>query len=170
MYLSVACAAFFLASCGGNNQSNSSEGSSDTEATAPEAAAPGENAGASNTINLTGNDQMKFNETSFTVKAGEPITLTLKNIGELPAQAMSHDVVVLTPGSDVNAFGQAITQARELDKLSAEDQGKIIAHTKMLGPGEEDTITFTLNDPGTYDFLCTFPGHYGTMRGTITAE
>src|SRR5690606_2215177 len=139
-------------------------GSSDTEATAPEAttpeAAPEANSAVSNTIDLTGNDQMQYNQTAFTVKAGEPITLTLKNVGTLPANAMSHDVVVLKPGSDVNAFGEAATKARELDKLSAAEQSEIIAKTKMLGPGEEDKITFSLKDPGTYDFLCTFPGHY----------
>lgn len=174
MYLSVAFATFLLASCGGgSNQSNSTEGSSSTEATTtnePSATPADENSQVSNTINLTGNDQMQFNETSFTVKAGEEITLHMKNIGTLPANAMSHDVVVLPPGSDVTAFGQAATQARELDKLSADLKSKMIVHTKMLGPGEEDEITFTLSEPGEYVFLCSFPGHYPTMHGTITAE
>src|SRR5699024_1617277 len=98
----------------------------------------------------------------------EEITLTMKNIGELPAAAMSHDVVILKPGSDVTEFGKAATAARELDKLPADKKDQMIAHTKMLGPGEEDTITFTLSEPGTYPFLCSFPGHYPTMQGTIT--
>lgn len=168
MYLSLAFATFLLASCGGgSNQSNSTEGTSSTDTTTSE----GENSDnqVSNTINLTGNDQMQFNKTEFTVKAGESITLTMKNIGELPAAAMSHDVVVLKPGSDVTAFGQAATQARELDKLSDDLKAEMIAHTKMLGPGEEDEITFTL-DAGEYPFLCSFPGHYPTMEGTITAK
>lgn len=176
MYLTVACAAFLFASCGsGNNQNNSTEGTSDTETTSPEANASGTSTttsdeAVSNTINLTGNDQMQFNKTSLTVKAGEPITLTLKNIGKLPAAAMSHDVVVLKPGSDVKTFGQAATQARDIDKISDDLKDEMIAHTKLLGPGEQDKITFTLKDPGTYPFLCSFPGHYPTMHGTIVAK
>ena len=168
MYISVAFATFLLASCGGSsNQNNSSEDSSANEATTAneQSATP-----ASNTINLTGNDQMQFSDTSFTVKAGEQITLHLKNIGTVPAAAMSHDVVILPPGSSYTEFGQAATQARDLDKLPADLKDKMIAHTKMLGPGEEDTITFTLSEPGNYVFLCSFPGHYATMHGTITAE
>jgi|SRR5690625_541580 len=175
--LTIACAAFLFASCGGgnSNQGNTTGSESSTE-TSTEATAPAEETTAanedqaSNTIELTGNDQMKYNKTEFTVKAGEPITLTLKNIGELPAAAMSHDAVILKPGSDVTAFGQAATQAREIEKMSDDLKDEIIAQTKMLGPGEEDEITFTLDEPGEYPFLCTFPGHYATMQGTITAE
>ena len=46
----------------------------------------------------------------------------------------------------------------------------VIAHTKLLGPGESDEITFKVPDAGVYDFICTFPGHFGTMRGKIVAE
>lgn len=171
MYLSVACAAFLLASCGGSsNQSNETNGDSGTEVTTPDQSSttPGADVQVSNTINLTGNDQMQYDDTAFTVKAGETITLSLKNIGQVPAAAMSHDVVVLKPGSDYAEFGKAATVARELDKLSADEKAKMVAHTKMLGPGEEDTITFTLSEPGKYPFVCTFPGHYATMHGTIT--
>ncbi len=182
MILSIACATFMLAACGGSsNQNNASnnnaEESTSTEAPSNEAA--GNDAATSEstndnqeatTIDLTGNDQMKYNKTEFTVKAGQEITIHMKNIGKLPAKAMSHDVVVLKPGSDVKAFGMAATKAGELEKVSDDLKGEIIAKTKLLGPGESDEITVTFDEPGKYPFLCSFPGHYATMNGTITVE
>lgn len=165
--------AFLFTSCGGNdNQGNATDkDSANVEASSQDSEATNEDDGLTdNTVNLTGNDQMKYDETYFMVKAGEPITLTLKNIGTQPAKAMSHDVVVLTKGSSFEDFGKAITVAKELDKLSDDKQAEMIAHTKMLGPGESDTITFTLPEPGEYKFLCTFPGHYMSMNGILDAR
>lgn len=183
MILSCACAALFFASCsGGSNNDNAetnTEASSDMpeeEMEAPEenntAVIPGlDELAVDNNIAMTGNDQMKFDNTLFKVKAGEKITLTLKNVGKLPATAMSHDVVVLKVGSDVTTFGNAVAQAKDhdIDNLSPDEKGLIIASTKMLGPGESDKITFTLPEAGVYPFLCTFPGHFMTMQGKIVA-
>ena len=46
---------------------------------------------------------------------------------------------------------------------------RIVAATKLLGPNERDTVTFTApTTPGRYDFFCTFPGHYQVgMRGVL---
>jgi azurin len=38
----------------------------------------------------------------------------------------------------------------------------------MLGGGQTDVITFEAPEPGVYDFICSFPGHSGMMRGTLT--
>jgi len=47
----------------------------------------------------------------------------------------------------------------------------VIASTKMLGPGETATVTFTAPAPGVYDYICTFPGHaLAGMRGTLTVK
>ena len=45
-----------------------------------------------------------------------------------------------------------------------------IAYTSMIGGGESDQISFTVNEPGAYVFLCTFPGHYQIMRGEFIVE
>jgi azurin len=48
---------------------------------------------------------------------------------------------------------------------------KIIAQTKLLGPGETDTIDFTAPaQPGEYPFLCTFPGHFALMKGKLVVK
>lgn len=46
----------------------------------------------------------------------------------------------------------------------------MIAHTKLVKGGSSDTIVFTIKDKGVYDFICSFPGHWGTMQGKIVVE
>jgi azurin len=40
----------------------------------------------------------------------------------------------------------------------------------MLGGGETTTIAFTAPAAGTYDYICSFPGHYGMMKGKLIVE
>jgi azurin len=43
----------------------------------------------------------------------------------------------------------------------------IIAHTPMSAPGETVTVEFTAPAEGDYPYICTYPGHYMTMQGTM---
>lgn len=124
------------------------------------------------TIEITGNDTMQFNSKAFEVNAGEEVTLVFKNIGKLPKAAMGHNVVILKPGSNVAVFATAAISAVANEYIPTDDANKamIVAHTKLLGPGEEDTIKFTLPEAGAYPFVCSFPGHFALMQGIITAK
>ena len=115
-FVPAAAAMFFLASCGGgsSNESTTSTPADTSTAAAPAAAeAPGadipgiDSVSVTDHIKLDGQDDMKYDKTLFKVKAGQKITLDFKNIGKLPAAAMSHNVVILKPGTDVQAFGTA---------------------------------------------------------------
>lgn len=168
-------AGLLLGSCGSStNDSNqsSTENTETTETTTPVATAtvPGiENVTLSNTWTIEGNDQMKFDTELIRVKAGEPVEITLKNVGELPKEAMGHNFIILAPGVDLATFGGEAANAADNDFIPKSALSSILAHTKLLGPGEEDTITVTL-EPGVYDYLCSFPGHWGLMKGKIVAE
>lgn len=166
-FLTLFTAAVFLASCGGNKQSEESQ-STETETTTETPAEQTEPA-ASNTFEIFGSDQMKFNVSEIRAKAGEPITVTMKNAGTIAKEAMGHNFVVLAKGTNVEEFGQAAMNSKATDYIPEALKSSIIAHTKLLGPKESDTITFTL-EKGEYDFICSFPGHYSTMRGKIIVE
>jgi azurin len=121
-------------------------------------------------VEITGNDDMKFDVTSFQVKPGETVTLTLTNIGRLPKAGMAHDWVLLKKGTDAAKFAKAGQRHPENDYI-APDQGKhVLVRTKLLGPGESDSITFTApTEPGAYQYICTFPDHYARgMKGVMT--
>lgn len=120
-------------------------------------------------ITIEGNDQMRFNKDEIRVKAGQTVRLTLKHVGEMDKNVMGHNWVLLKPGITVNEFGQEAVQAKANDYIP-EGTDAVIAHTKMVGGGESDTIEFEAPEAGTYDFLCSFPGHYSVMKGKFIVE
>ncbi len=127
---------------------------------------------AGTTLELTANDTMQFDNKAFEAPVGEEITLVFTNKGALPKAAMGHNVVILKPGSDVMGFGAGAVAAAATEYVpqSGPLAGQVLAYTKLLGPGESDTITFTLPEAGVYTYICSFPGHYALMKGTITAK
>ncbi len=117
---------------------------------------------------IEGNDAMQYNKKKIVVKAGQTVKLTLKHVGKMPKSAMGHNFVILKKGTDLAKFASEAMKAKDKDYIPGED--KIIAHTKLLGGGEEDTITFKAPEKGEYDFLCSFPGHYAMMKGKFVVE
>ena len=127
-------------------------------------------AAAPREIEITANDQMKFNVTAIEAKAGEQLKIVLKNIGTLPKEAMGHNWVLLKPGTDLNAFAMAAMTAKDSEYVPAAHKDKVVAFIKVLGPKQTADTTFTLTAPGEYPFVCSFPGHYMLMKGTITVK
>ena len=120
-------------------------------------------------VEMTGNDQMKYNITSFEVPAGSTVRIEMQNIGALPAQAMSHNFVLLKPDTDEMKFALEAAQARSNDFIPESMEKSIIARTQMLGPGETENVEFKAPSPGSYTYLCSFPAHYQSgMAGTMT--
>ncbi|MEX0845327.1 MAG: azurin [Balneolaceae bacterium] len=120
-------------------------------------------------IVVESNDQMQFDTDEIKVKAGQTVVLTLKHVGKLPKAAMGHNWVLLTPETDINKFGAAASKFADNEYIP-EDTDQVIVHTKLLGGGQETTIEFTAPEAGTYDFICSFPGHYALMKGKFIVE
>ena len=117
---------------------------------------------------LTGNDMMQYDKKELMAKAGEKITLTLRHVGQLEKRVMGHNFVLLKAGTNITGFANEAASAGEAADWIPNDGAQVIAHTKMLGGGQTDVITFEAPEPGTYDYICSFPGHSGMMRGTLT--
>lgn len=133
-------------------------------------AAPKAGAGA-RVVEITANDVMKFSVTAIEAKVGEELKIVLTNIGTLPKEAMGHNLVVLKPGTDVNAFAAAAMMARDKDFIPEALKDQIVAHTALLGPRKSDEITFKLPTAGEYPFICSFPAHgMAGMKGSITVK
>ena len=155
--------AFAFAACGGSEQAPESEmemeaGSEETEATS-----------VSITIQPDG-DNMMYAVESITAAAGSEVTLVLENTATAPA--MIHNIVLLTTDSDEEAtrIGMAALAAGEAMDYVPEDEA-ILAYTPMANPGETVEVTFTApSEPGSYRFICTYPGHFATMQGVLVVQ
>lgn len=115
-------------------------------------------------ITIESSDQMKYNLSEIRVESGQTVTLTLVHTGSLPKVAMGHNWVLLERGTDVRSF--ALGAMKSKDNQYLPDSGYIVA-TDLIGGGEQTTITFTAPSSGEYDFICSFPGHYGLMQGKL---
>ena len=159
-------ASFSIIACNDGSKTSDANTTSEAPKEDTSAKAATETSSASNTIELTANDQMKFDKIELRVKANEKVTLTLKNIGTMPKESMGHNFVLLKDGTDLAAYANSGISAP--DHVPANNPATV-AHTKVLGPGESDTIEFTV-PAGQYTYICSFPGHYLSMTGTLTAE
>ena len=120
-------------------------------------------------IELGSNDQMQYDKTELRVPANSKVTLTLKHSGTMPKSAMGHNFVLLKQGTDIAAFGMKAIEAG-VEKEHIPNSDAIIAHTGLIGGGEQTSVTFNAPAPGTYDYICSFPGHYAMMKGKLIVE
>lgn len=114
-------------------------------------------------------NQMLYEQTEFTVSAGDSVTVVFENTATSPA--MQHNVVVLNTDdkSVANRVGQAALSASGSEYVPDDDA--ILAATSLAQPGDTVEVTFTApEEPGEYLYICTFPGHYAMMRGTMVVE
>jgi azurin len=122
-------------------------------------------------VEIHASDQMKFDVTSIDAVARQKITVTLINSGTLPKVAMAHNFVLLKAGTDVSAFASAALSHQDTGYMPPDMADKVIAASKMLGPGESDTVSFTAPAAGKYDYICSFPGHaLAGMRGVLNVK
>lgn len=165
-FVIILASAFILFSCGGGtDQTNESATTPDaTETPATEESVP-----EAVTLTIAGDDQMKFDKDLLTVKAGQEVTLILTHPGTMTKEAMGHNWVLLKKGVDMQEFAMEAITAKDNAYIPS-GTNAVIAHTDLIGGGEETKITFTAPKKGTYQFLCTFPGHFATMNGKFVVE
>ncbi|MDG1278704.1 MAG: ThuA domain-containing protein [Algoriphagus sp.] len=113
--------------------------------------------------------EMKYNKSSFTVKAGSQVTIDFEN-----PDFMQHNLVIGQKGSK-EIIGKAA------DELARDPKGaeqnyvpkipEVIIATRLVDPEGRESIVFTApTEPGEYPFVCTVPGHWRIMNGIMIVE
>ncbi|MFH7005713.1 azurin [Flavobacterium bizetiae] len=159
---------FTLFSCGKKEVKNP-ESQENPQSEQPYEEHPIETPAPTNNLHIESNDQMQYSVTELRAPVGK-ITLTLQHVGKMPKTAMGHNLIILKPGTDISDFTLKAVDAKDTDYIADSEKDKVIAHTKVIGGGESDTIEFTINKKGTYDFICSFPGHVSMMKGKLIVE
>ncbi|WP_439488319.1 plastocyanin/azurin family copper-binding protein [Algoriphagus sp.] len=114
-------------------------------------------------------EMMKFDQDTFSVKAGDQIILEIDNL-----DGMEHNLLITKPGTldKVGAAADAMLRdPKASEKFYVPEIPEVLFATKMIGPQELYTLTFTApTKSGHYPFVCTFPGHWRMMNGIMKVE
>jgi azurin len=123
-------------------------------------------------LSIDANDQIQYSKKELKVSSScKEVTLTLHHVGMLAANVMGHNWV-LTATEDYMDVAQA-GQAAGPPNFMPENDKRIIAHTDVIGGGEQTSVTFDLSrlqPGGDYTYFCTFPGHFLLMNGKFIVE
>lgn len=111
-------------------------------------------------------EQMLYDKTLIVVEAGKPAEIVLIN-----DDAMPHNLVITAPGA-LEEIGNAAEKMPPVPdaqgRLYVPDSPSVLHATKMVESGQEAKLSFTAPDaPGEYPFVCTYPGHWRRMTGTL---
>ena len=114
-------------------------------------------------------EQMRYDIAQLTVEAGKPFEIIFENM-----DAMPHNLVIVKPGTR-QKVAESVQTAKpdKLDKQGRayvpEKDADVIAATKLVEPGQKETIKVSApGEPGEYEYVCTFPGHWGIMWGKLS--
>lgn len=107
---------------------------------------------------------LKYDITNFEVKAGSKIRMIFNNNDD-----MTHNVVVVSPGAADEVASLALKLGLKGSELNyVPNSSKVLFHTALLQPETNESIYFIAPlTPGSYPYVCTFPGHASVMRGII---
>jgi len=104
-------------------------------------------------------DQLSFDLSKMSAQAGEQVTVSFVN----SAGAQQHNWVLVPAGParlEIATLGMTAATTGWVP-----DDHRIIAHTNLINPGETGEVSFQVPSEGSYEFVCTFPGHSFTMFG-----
>jgi len=115
-------------------------------------------------------DALEFSLKEITVDSScESFSLTLKHVGKMPASSMGHNWVLTKTQDFEGAVTDGQMSGMDNDFVKPGDE-RVLAATKVIGGGEETTISFDpsmLEPGGDYTFFCSFPAHFVLMRGKL---
>ena len=121
-------------------------------------------------ITINGNDMMQYDVTTIDVDSNcASFEVTLNHSGKLDKSIMGHNIVIVPTQSFDEIIGM-ISMDAGIDNGFLPNDDRIIAKTAMIGGGETTSVSFEpakLESGKEYTFFCSFPGHYGIMRGKL---
>jgi len=116
-------------------------------------------------------ERMLFTTRQFSVRPGQPVKLVFTN-----PDATDHNLVLVQPGKLAEVGMAANAMARDpknatSDFVPESKRDLIIAATPMIGPTRKSLVHVLRfeapTEPGVYPYVCTFPGHWIVMNGSM---
>lgn len=110
--------------------------------------------------------EMKYDTKTIRVPANKEITIALVN--QSTDATMPHNIVFIQKGT-ANDVGQAGMQHKDNGYINPNEEN-VIAHSAVAPMGETVYLTFTTPKSGDYEFICSYPGHWGLMKGKFSTR
>ncbi|MCH7737058.1 MAG: auracyanin [Chloroflexi bacterium] len=107
-------------------------------------------------------DALEFDKGRFEVAAGSEVVLCFNNVSNIS----QHNWVLCKAGKKDLCAERGLEAGPDNGWVQPDDPD-VIAHTRLLKPGQMGAVRFTAPLSGTYQFVCTFPGHNFTMFGNF---
>jgi hypothetical protein len=111
-------------------------------------------------------EAMKYDLKEFTVAPGQTVQIILEN-----TDAMQHNLVITKPGmkEKVGKAGDAMMKDEKgAEKNYVPSLPEVLYAMPLVNPGQSYTLTFKAPaKKGDYPYVCTFPGHWTLMNGTM---
>lgn len=112
---------------------------------------------------------LQYQQKLLTAKPGQGIALTLRNTDVMP-----HNLVILKPGT-TQKVGEAsfkmLNDPKAGEKNYVPDLSEVLHIIPVIDPKKQHTLHFRApKKPDDYPYICTFPGHWQAMRGTLRVE
>lgn len=113
--------------------------------------------------------EMKFSQALITARAGQRVELTFNNTDD-----MQHNVVFFKRGDmaayEKELFG-SMNDANAQARGFVPDSPNVLLASPLLNARESAIVVFDAPlEPGDYPFVCSFPGHWMTMRGILKVQ
>ena len=110
--------------------------------------------------------RMIYDRPHIYIQAGKPVEIVFENVDIMP-----HNLIITTPGAreEVGILAERLGSTPQgFAKQFIPDTDKVLFATGMLQAGEQQRLQITApTELGEYPFVCTFPGHWRTMFGTV---
>jgi len=113
-------------------------------------------------------EEMRYDITQLVVEAGKRFEISLENM-----DGMAHNLVVVKPGQRQRVAESVQTnQPTKLDKKGRafvpDNDPAVLAATRLVEAGQKESLSMTAPaEPGAYEYVCTFPGHWQIMWGRL---
>jgi plastocyanin len=110
---------------------------------------------------------MRYDVPRLVVEPGKPFEIILENDDFMP-----HNLVFVRPGTrEAVASLAASMRPDQLDfqgRSYIPDNQDVFAGTRLLEAGQRQNLkVMAPATPGEYEYVCTFPGHWTLMWGTL---
>ena len=106
--------------------------------------------------------ELRFGKDMLTVEAGVEVVERFRNASSV----FQHNWVLVQDGTKDDVAKDGLEAGIGDDYVRPGDQ-RVVANSRLLSLGQTEEVRFTAPSAGTYQFVCTFPGHNATMFGAF---